>query len=95
MNSSNEFAKTSPTGEQSLLHQTVRSDDHITELVRLALKATGYEQLMTLGVSCQQGRVTLEGCVPSYYLKQVAQSALNAVEGIRAIDNALTVVSAR
>jgi hypothetical protein len=46
-------------------------------------------------VTCQvQGHaLTLHGRVPSYYLKQVAQTLLVRMEGIKVINNELDVVS--
>jgi hypothetical protein len=41
-----------------------------------------------------QGVLTLRGCVPSFYLKQVLQSILKDVPGVRRIDNRVDVVSA-
>ena len=41
-----------------------------------------------------EGILTLRGCVPSFYLKQVLQSILKDVPGVRRIDNRVDVVSA-
>jgi len=40
------------------------------------------------------GVLTLHGSVPSFYLKQVLQSILRDVPGVRRIDNRVDVVSA-
>jgi hypothetical protein len=37
--------------------------------------------------------LTVRGCVPSFYLKQVLQSVLRDVEGVRWIDNQVDVVA--
>jgi hypothetical protein len=42
----------------------------------------------------REGILTLRGCVPSFYLKQVLQSILKDVPGVRRIDNRVDVVSA-
>lgn len=65
----------------------VARDRLIVDSVHRALRASGYGQLLNLRAHCEQGRVTLQGCVPTYYLKQVAQSVLKAIDGIRDIDN--------
>lgn len=46
-------------------------------------------------VSCQWlgGVLVLRGCLPSYYLKQVAQEAVASVEGVGRIDNQIQVVT--
>lgn len=62
-------------------------DRLIVDSVHRALRASGYGQLLKLRAQCQHGCVTLQGCVPTYYLKQVAQSVLKAIDGIRDIDN--------
>jgi hypothetical protein len=45
------------------------------------------------GFRSDEGVLTVWGSVPSYYLKQVMQSVLQDVPGIRVIDNRVTVVS--
>ncbi len=41
-----------------------------------------------------EGILTLRGSVPSFYLKQVLQSILKDVPGVRRVDNRVDVVSA-
>ena len=42
---------------------------------------------------CRDDVLVVRGAVPSYYLKQVLQSVLKEVDGVRRIDNQVTVVS--
>jgi osmotically-inducible protein OsmY len=46
-------------------------------------------------ISCEyvNGVVVLRGCLPTYYLKQLAQEAIANLEGIERIDNQIQVVS--
>jgi osmotically-inducible protein OsmY len=37
--------------------------------------------------------VVLKGCLPTYYLKQVAQEAVDHLEGVVPIDNQIEVLS--
>ena len=37
--------------------------------------------------------LVLRGCLPSYYLKQIAQEAVAALEGVERIDNQIQVVT--
>jgi hypothetical protein len=41
---------------------------------------------------CREDVLVLRGAVPTFYLKQVLQSVLKDVDGIRVIDNQVTVV---
>lgn len=70
------------TGEHESLQRRVGS----------ALCASGYPQLrhVTIRVA-EHGRVRLEGAVPRYYIKQVAQTAVLGVEGVAALENRLRV----
>jgi len=43
--------------------------------------------------SYSQGILTLNGRLPSYYLKQVLQTLLRGIEGVTRIDNRVDVVS--
>jgi osmotically-inducible protein OsmY len=39
------------------------------------------------------GQLTLHGCVPSFYMKQMLQTLLRDIEGVQQIDNRVEVVS--
>lgn len=41
----------------------------------------------------QDDTLVVRGCVPSFYLKQVLQTVLKAVDGVRSIDNQVDVVA--
>jgi hypothetical protein len=43
---------------------------------------------------CQEDVLVVRGAVPSFYLKQVLQTVLRDVDGVRRIDNQVTVISA-
>ena len=45
--------------------------------------------------ACDKGVLTVEGSVPSFYLKHVLQKALQLVPGVRAVHNRVTVVSGK
>jgi len=55
----------------------------------------GYRQghLQTLSIEVRQGTLILEGRLPSFYLKQVLQTALRKVPGVQEIKNRVVVVS--
>ena len=61
------------------------------ESVERALCATGYGSLRGIVVTVRGRVVILEGRVPSYYLKQVAQAAALAVAGGHQIRNDMEV----
>lgn len=63
------------------------TDDDIAGRAYLALATSGHRSLRYLQVFCNNGRVTLEGQVPTYYLKQLAQTLVQRVEGVRDVDN--------
>lgn len=76
-----------PLPKQSL------EDLHLAERVERALRAAGYGPLCTVVVSINNRVVHLAGQVPSYYLKQIAQTTALAVPGAHQIHNDLDVVS--
>lgn len=63
----------------------------IDEAVRLALRRSGYGELLQLDVMAENGRVRLAGCLPSYYLKQKAQMLAMSVDGVRRLQNDVVV----
>jgi osmotically-inducible protein OsmY len=51
-----------------------------------------YLALKNVKCEYQEGVLTLRGCLPSYYLKQVAQTAVAQLDGVRQIVNLIQVV---
>jgi osmotically-inducible protein OsmY len=68
-----------------------REELGLAERVGRALRATGYGPLRGIEVTVHARLVTLGGRVPSYYLKQVAQTTALAVPGARQVRNDLEV----
>jgi osmotically-inducible protein OsmY len=64
----------------------------VAERVERALRATGYGPLRGVEVSVRSRLVILGGRVPSYYLKQVAQTTAQAVPGVHQVCNNLEVI---
>jgi osmotically-inducible protein OsmY len=67
-------------------------DLRLAERVVLALRVTGYGPLRDMEVTVHARLVVLRGAVPSYYLKQVAQTITLAVPGAHRVRNELAVV---
>jgi len=69
------------------------TDEVILDSVYHALNVSGYQQLRQVQAYCHGGRVTLQGNLPTYYLKQLAQSVIHSLAGVQDIDNDVKVVS--
>lgn len=69
------------------------TDERIAEQAYQALATSGYRLLRNLQVYCDHGRVTLQGRLPTYFLKQLAQSLIQRIEGVRDVDNDVRVLS--
>jgi osmotically-inducible protein OsmY len=69
-------------------------NDHgqLAAAIQLALLRTGHFELRKIEVSIERGRVQLDGCVSTYYAKQLAQNAALGVDGVDHVDNGLTIV---
>jgi osmotically-inducible protein OsmY len=64
----------------------------LCENIRRALLATGQMWLRDVAATVNSdGRVVLQGRVPTYYLKQLAQSVALAVVGVKALENQIAV----
>ena len=58
-----------------------------------ALRSGPYPPLKKLSCDCRGGVLVLRGCLPSYYLKQIAQEVVaHQVQGVGRIDNQIQVV---
>ncbi len=63
------------------------------ELAESSLRRSAYLALRQLSCEFRAGVLTLRGRLPSYYLKQMAQAAVAAVEGVERVDNQIEVVA--
>jgi osmotically-inducible protein OsmY len=83
--------ETVATWGTALLLQQRQEDLGLAERVERALCATGYGSLRGVKVTVRARDVILGGRVPSYYLKQVAQTTALTVPGARDVRNDLDV----
>ena len=67
----------------------------MAEQIDQALQATRYLTLRNLEIIVLDGLVILRGVLPSYYMKQVAHTAVRAVPGVGEVRDELDVVSSR
>ena len=65
----------------------------LLELAEGCLRRTPYLALKNVACDCRDGVLVLRGCLPSYYLKQVAQEVVaHQVKGVGRLDNQIQVV---
>jgi osmotically-inducible protein OsmY len=69
------------------------SQPGLKELAEGRLRRNPYLALKSVSCECRDGVLVLRGCLPSYYLKQVAQEAVASLEGVAAVDNQIQVVT--
>jgi osmotically-inducible protein OsmY len=67
-------------------------DEEITSLAQQQIRQGSYLQLRHLSCEVIDGCVTLGGVLGSYWLKQVAQSAVQRVPGIQRVRNEIVVI---
>ena len=65
----------------------------LLELAEGCLRRNPYLALKNVACDCREGVLVLRGCLPSYYLKQIAQEAVASLEGVERIDNEIQVVT--
>jgi len=73
---------------------TQRTEQHIVEKAENRLRSNPYLALKNVSCECHAGVLTLRGCLPTYFLKQMAQTAVDRLEGVQRIVNDIQVVSA-
>lgn len=61
------------------------------EMARKILESSAYHSIRKLSCTFRNGELTLSGELPSYHLKQVAQTAVQGIKGIHKIDNQIEV----
>jgi osmotically-inducible protein OsmY len=72
---------------------TSAHERRIEEVAEGHLRRSGYLALRDIGCTCREGVVTLRGCLPTYYLKQIAQHVVAELEGVCGIINRIEVLA--
>ncbi len=70
---------------------TLSGDDELGGRIWRALSATGCPPLQSVHVVIQDGFITLHGHVPTYYMKQLAQTVVMNVDGVDSLSNDIEV----
>jgi osmotically-inducible protein OsmY len=65
----------------------------LQELAEGCLRRNPYLALKYVSCDCRGGVLVLRGCLPSYYLKQVAQQLVADLEGVKGVENQIQVVA--
>jgi osmotically-inducible protein OsmY len=68
------------------------AEGQISNLAESRLHRTTYRGLKHVSCEFHEGLVILSGRVPTYYLKQIAQTIVGEVEGVGQVVNRLEVV---
>jgi osmotically-inducible protein OsmY len=68
-----------------------RKTSDLAEQIEQALKDSGYAALGSVDVAVDDGHVTLRGPVRSFHLKQVATSVVLPLDGVKGLNNELSV----
>jgi osmotically-inducible protein OsmY len=80
------------TSSASIREPEASAQREIAELVRVKLARSPYRWLRSLSCAVRDGVLTLGGQVPTYYLKQMAQTVVRDVPGVDEINNEVEVV---
>ncbi len=66
-------------------------DDGLRAAARRLLQSSGYTALRRLRCEVTQAVVIIEGIVPSYFLKQMAQTVIRQLDGVENVRNLVEV----
>jgi osmotically-inducible protein OsmY len=58
------------------------------------LRSNPYLALKNISCGYRDGVLVLQGCLPTYYLKQIAQETVSLLEGVERIENQIEVIPA-
>lgn len=79
--------------EESTTNKHFCSAEALIAAISEALRQTGYGQLRHLELQCDGDLVTIAGRVPTYFLKQFAQTTVMGVSGVGLVNNEIRVIS--
>lgn len=84
------MSKSRPSVPQAVIDPPA-SDAAVQVQAQEMLERSNYLALRRLRCECHDGQLVISGRVPTYYLKQVAQSIVRQVPHVRRIDNQVDV----
>src|SRR5262245_36272645 len=64
----------------------------VAELAEGRLRSNSYLALKNVSCEYQEGRLILRGCLPTYYLKQLAQEVVARLDGVDLVVNQIDVL---
>jgi osmotically-inducible protein OsmY len=64
----------------------------VEEAAEGRLRGSPYLALAPVSCEHREGVLTLRGCLPTYYLKQMAQAAVEQLQGVERVQNEIAVV---
>jgi osmotically-inducible protein OsmY len=67
----------------------------VADTAETRLRKNSFLALRNISCEFANGVLTLDGCLPSYYLKQVAQEIVSGVLGVAQVVNLIEVASTR
>lgn len=76
-----------------LYETSANADRETAHAVRARLQASGYYYLRALECECRCGKLVLRGCLPTYYLKQVAQTLASRTPGVESVANEIEITA--
>jgi osmotically-inducible protein OsmY len=82
-----------PSASSGQATATTHPPANIQELAERGLRSNPYLVLKNISCAWVDGVLVLRGCVPTYYLKQIAQQVVASLEGVARIDNQIQVVT--
>jgi osmotically-inducible protein OsmY len=88
------FKQRTSGDEKRGLHRATHRLPGIAGTAELRLRSSSYQALKAITCEYHDGVLILEGSVPSFYQKQVAQELVASLGGVQQIDNRLVVQSA-
>ena len=65
--------------------EEIATQQAVTDLADERLRGRGYLSLRNLTCEIAEGVLVVHGTVPSFYLRQVAQNALEQIPGVRQV----------
>lgn len=83
-----------PSGQSTGVCNSPRPapEDQIVERAESHLRHNSYLSLKNVRCDYRDGALILRGCLPTYYLKQMAQSVVARMEGVHRVVNEIEVV---
>lgn len=91
MNATSAVPDFDPTSTEIVVAETMTENESPADIANRLLWESSYHPVRRVKCTFHEGILTMDGCLPTFHLKQVAQTAVQGIDGVERVENRIQV----